>query len=142
MTAAIDRPTDLQAWARERDGRDRLARTLGVELLEISPGLVRVAMTVTETMLNAHDMCHGGAIFSLADCGFYYACNSSGVDSVAAGCDINFVRPARLGDRLEAVVRERSRSRRSGLYDAEVRNGQGQLVAVMSGRAMAVAPGS
>ena len=65
-------------------------------------------MTVTEAMLNAHGMCHGGVIFSLADCGFYYACNSGGVASVAAGCDINYVRPARLGERLEAIVRERS----------------------------------
>jgi acyl-CoA thioesterase len=129
---------DIEAWARQQDGRDRLARTLGIELLEAKPGLVRLAMTVTENILNAHGMCHGGAIFSLADAGFYYACNASGVQSVAAGCDINYLRPAKLGERLEVVVRERSRSRRSGLYDAEVRNGEGQLVAVMSGRAMAV----
>ena len=133
---------DLEAWARAQDGRDRLARTLGIELLEITAERVRVAMTVTEAMLNAHGMCHGGVIFSLADCGFYYACNSGGVASVAAGCDINYVRPARLGERLEAVVRERSRRRRSGLYDAEIRNADGQLVAVMSGRAMAAAAGS
>jgi len=134
--------TEVEAWAREQDGRDRLARTLGIELIEAAPGTARLAMTVTEAILNAHGMCHGGAIFSLADAGFFYACNSGGVQSVAAGCDINYLRPAKLGDRLEVVVRERARSRRSGLYDAEVRNGDGQLVAVMSGRAMAVTPGS
>ena len=133
---------EVEAWAREQDGRDRLARTLGIELIEAAPGTARLAMTVTEAILNAHGMCHGGAIFSLADAGFFYACNSGGVQSVAAGCDINYLRPAKLGDRLEVVVRERARSRRSGLYDAEVRNGDGQLVAVMSGRAMAVTPGS
>ncbi len=133
---------EVDAWAREQDGRDRLARTLGIELIEAAPGTARLAMTVTEAILNAHGMCHGGAIFSLADAGFFYACNSGGVQSVAAGCDINYLRPAKLGDRLEVVVRERARSRRSGLYDAEVRNGAGQLVAVMSGRAMAVASGS
>lgn len=130
--------TETEAWAREQDGRDRLARTLGIELLEAKPGLARVAMTVTESVLNAHGMCHGGALFSLADIGFFYACNSAGVPSVAAGCDINYLRPVKLGDRVEALVRERSRSRRSGLYDAELRNAEGQLVAVMSGRAMAV----
>jgi acyl-CoA thioesterase len=129
---------EVEVWAREQDGRDRLARTLGIELLEARPGHARLAMTVSESILNAHGMCHGGAIFSLADAGFFYACNSGGVQSVAAGCDINYLRPAKLGERLEVVVRERSRSRRSGLYDAEVRNGEGQLVAVMSGRAMAV----
>lgn len=133
---------EVEAWARDQDGRDRLARTLGIELIEAAPGTARLAMTVTEAVLNAHGMCHGGAIFSLADAGFFYACNSGGVQSVAAGCDINYLRPAKLGDRLEVVVRERARSRRSGLYDAEVRNGDGQLVAVMSGRAMAVTPGS
>lgn len=134
--------TEVEAWAREQDGRDRLARTLGIELIEAAPGTARLAMTVTEAILNAHGMCHGGAIFSLADAGFFYACNSGGVQSVAAGCDINYLRPAKLGDRLEVIVRERARSRRSGLYDAEVRNGDGQLVAVMSGRAMAVSPAS
>jgi acyl-CoA thioesterase len=129
---------DVAAWAREQDGRDRLARTLGIELIEATPGMARLRMTVTEHILNAHGMCHGGAIFSLADAGFFYACNSAGVQSVAAGCDINYLRPARLGERLEVIVRERSRSKRSGLYDAEVRNTDGQLVAVMSGRAMAV----
>lgn len=129
---------EVDAWAREQDGRDRLARTLGIELIEAAPGMARLAMTVTNSILNAHGLCHGGAIFSLADAGFFYACNSGGVPSVAAGCDINYLRPAKLGDRLEVVVRERARSRRSGLYDAEVRNGDGQLIAVMSGRAMAV----
>lgn len=129
---------EIAAWAHEQDGRDRLARTLGIELIEAKPGMARLAMTVSEQVLNAHGMCHGGAIFSLADVGFFYACNAAGVQSVAAGCDINYLRPAKLGERLEVLVRERLRSRRSGLYDAEVRNEQGQLVAVMSGRAMAV----
>ena len=142
MAGAVRSAAETSAWARAQEGRDRLAHTLGIELIAIEPGLARLRMTVTEQMLNAHGMCHGGAIFSLADVGFFYACNSGGVQSVAAGCDINYLRPAVLNDRLEVIVRERSRSRRSGLYDAEVRNSEGQIVAVMSGRAMAVAPGT
>ena len=142
MASAVRSAAEISAWARDQEGRDRLAHTLGIELIAIEPGLARLRMTVTEQMLNAHGMCHGGAIFSLADVGFFYACNSGGVQSVAAGCDINYLRPAVLNDRLEVIVRERSRSRRSGLYDAEVRNSEGQIVAVMSGRAMAVAPGT
>ena len=64
----------------EKDGRYLI--TTG---FEAAPGTARLAMTVTEAILNAHGMCHGGAIFSLADAGFFYACNSGGVQSVALG---------------------------------------------------------
>jgi acyl-CoA thioesterase len=39
---------------------------------------------------------------------------------VAAHCNISFIRPGKLGDRLVATGREISRSGRSGIYDIRV----------------------
>lgn len=51
---------------------------------------------------------------------FAFACNSRNERAVAAQCNVAFVRPGRLGDRLVAVAREISRTGRSGIYDVRV----------------------
>ena len=53
-------------------------------------------------MTNGHGMCHGGFIFTLADSAFAFACNAYNQRTVAQHCDVTFLRPARLGDRLTA----------------------------------------
>ncbi|SRR5690606_3765134 len=114
--------------------RDRVAAALGMMLEHSSPGKAVVTMTVGPDMLNAHGMCHGGMIFSLADSTFGVACN--GYDHVTVGvhCDISYLRPARLGDRLTAHARESHREGRNGIYDVEVRNDRGEMVALFRGR--------
>ena len=51
---------------------------------------------------------------------FAFACNSRNERTVAAQCDITFIKPGKLGDRLVATAREISRSGRSGIYDVRV----------------------
>jgi acyl-CoA thioesterase len=84
-------------------------------------------------MVNGHDLAHGGLIFALADTAFACACNGWGATTVAAGADITFLRPARLGDVLDAEARVRARRGRSGLYDVTVRRGD-EVVAEFRGR--------
>ena len=64
-------------------------------------------MTVRADMLNGHAICHGGFIFTLADSAFAFACNSYNLNTVASGCAIDFLAPAREGDVLTARARER-----------------------------------
>ena len=92
-------------------------------------------MTVRDDMTNGHGICHGGFIFALADSAFAFACNSHGEPNVAAGVSIDFVAPARAGDRLTATARERSLGRRTGLYDMEVARADGRVIAFVRGRA-------
>ncbi|HLS40442.1 MAG TPA: hotdog domain-containing protein, partial [Ornithinicoccus sp.] len=74
-----------------------------------------------------------------ADSTFALACNARGVTTVAAGCDIIFVAPARRGDVLEADARERTSYGRSGITDVTVtRVGDGAVVAEFRGRSRAV----
>jgi phenylacetic acid degradation protein PaaD len=90
-------------------------------------------MTVRPDMVNGHELAHGGLVFALADTAFACACNSWGPATVAAGADITFLRPARLGDVLEAEARVRTRRGRSGIYDVTVRR-EDEVIAEFRGR--------
>lgn len=117
---------------------DHAARGLGIAIAAIGPGSATLTMSVRQDMVNGHGTCHGGFIFAVADAAFAYACNSFNHKAVAAGADINFLAPAHLGDLLTAHGHARHQGGRSGLYDIEVTNQVGKLVAVFRGRAARV----
>jgi acyl-CoA thioesterase len=112
---------------------DRASTALGIEVFEYGPGWARARMTVRPDMVNGHDLAHGGLVFALADTAFACACNSWGPVTVAAGADITFLEPARLGDVLEAEGRMRTRRGRMGVYDVTVRRGE-EIIAEFRGR--------
>lgn len=115
--------------------RDPAAQMLGIVVEAIGPGFARCRMTVRADMLNGHDTCHGGLTFSLADAAFAYACNAYNRVTVALGAQITFIAPARAGDVLIATAREQSRAARTGVYDVEITNADGTLVALFRGNA-------
>ncbi|MEO7745820.1 MAG: hydroxyphenylacetyl-CoA thioesterase PaaI [Actinomycetota bacterium] len=119
---------------------DTASAALGIELLDWGPGRARLAMTVRPTMVNGHDIAHGGLVFTLADSAFAVACNSHGPVTVAAGADITFVAPARLGDVLVAEASEQVVFGRSGLTDVRVTTADGgTVVALFRGRSRSLA---
>ncbi|MGV9714164.1 hydroxyphenylacetyl-CoA thioesterase PaaI [Gordonia sp. NPDC003424] len=107
--------------AREMLAGDAATTALGIELLELEPGRAVMAMTVSETMVNGHDITHGGYVFLLADTAFAAACNSRDDAAVAARADIRFIASTKLGDRLIATAFERERFGRNGITDVTVR---------------------
>jgi len=113
---------------------DRASKSLGIQILSVTPGRAVLTMTVREDMLNGHDICHGGLIAVLADSAFAYACNSYNEWTVASGFSIDLMAPSHLGDELTATCHEVSKTGRTGLYDTEVTNQQGKRVAVFRGR--------
>jgi acyl-CoA thioesterase len=113
--------------------RDRAAQQLGIALDAIQPGAAVCRMTVRDDMVQGHGTCHGGIVFTLADTAFAYACNAYNRVTVALGAEIAFLAPARAGEVLTATARERSRAGRTGIYDVEVTNGAGTLVALFRG---------
>lgn len=116
--------------------QDRASRGLGMRLEDVGPGCSTVSMKVGDTMVNGHGSCHGGFVAALADSAFAFACNTYDDVAVAAGFDIVFLSPVRLGDELVAEGREVARRGRSGLYDVTVRRsgGDGAVVAEFRGR--------
>ena len=91
-------------------------------------------MTVREPMLNGHDICHGVLIFTLDDATFAYACNSRNLNTVAAGCSIEFLKSAKAGDVLTCEGVERVLQGRHGIYDMTVTNQDGEVVAMFRGK--------
>ena len=120
--------TRAQQQADEMWRADEASRGLGIELGPVGPGRAQAAMTVRPDMVNGHGICHGGYLFLLADTAFAFACNTHGLSVVAAGADVTFLRPARLGERLVADAVERALTGRSGLYDVTVRRGDESVV--------------
>ncbi|HEX3929210.1 MAG TPA: hydroxyphenylacetyl-CoA thioesterase PaaI [Nocardioides sp.] len=112
---------------------DQASRGLQMSLDEVGPGSATLSMTLRPDMVNGHAIGHGGYTFMLADSAFAFACNSYNRATVAAGADIRFRRPTRLGDRLVATATERGRSGRDGVYDVLVTVGE-EVVAVFVGR--------
>jgi acyl-CoA thioesterase len=117
---------------------DAATRSLGMEIVAIEPGHAVLAMTVTDRMVNGHEMCHGGYIFTLADSAFAFACNSHNQRAVAQHCAITFITSARRGDRLVARAIERSRVGRSGMYDITVSLEEGPAIAEFRGHSRTV----
>ena len=99
---------------------DDASKGLGMEIVEVREGRATLAMTVKPHMVNGQRIAHGGFVFLLADSAFAFACNSHNERAVAAQCDISFIKPGKLGDRLVAVAQEISRSGRSGICDVRV----------------------
>ena len=131
-------PTDPQALAEAVAdamwSRDRAAQALGMRIDSVAPGRATLSMPVRSDMVNGHHICHGGLIFSLADTAFAYACNAYNLNTVASGCNIDFVAPGKEGDTLQATAVERSRSGRTGVYDVTVRDSAGKDLALFRGK--------
>jgi acyl-CoA thioesterase len=114
---------------------DRASREfMQMELVSCAPGRAVMRMTVRAEMLNGHEICHGGFIFTLADSTFAFACNSRNKVTVAAGCSIEFLKPGKLGDVLTCEGVEQMLQGRHGIYDMKVTNQHGEVVAMFRGK--------
>jgi len=111
---------------------------LQMELLACEPGRALMRMQVREPMLNGHRICHGGLIFTLADSTFAFACNSHNRVTVAAGCSIEFLKPAQLDDVLTCEGVEQMLQGRHGIYDMKVTNQKGEVVAMFRGKSASI----
>lgn len=121
---------------------DRASREfMQMELVSCAPGRASMRMTVRPEMLNGHEICHGGFIFTLADSTFAFACNSHNRTTVAAGCTIEFLKPGQLGDVLTCEGIEQTLQGRHGIYDMKVTNQRGEVVAMFRGKSAQI-PGN
>jgi acyl-CoA thioesterase len=129
----VSHPTSPSDQVTSMMAADSASRALGIVLLDHGAGWAVTEMTIRPDMVNGYGTAHGGLIFAVADTAFACACNTRGAIAVAAGCEIVFVAPARIGDLLRAEARERTRFGRSGIYDVTVRRGA-EVIAEFRGR--------
>jgi acyl-CoA thioesterase len=123
-----------RACAESMYARDIAAQSVGIRIHEVKSGYACLQMTVLADMLNGHDICHGGFLFTLADTAFAYACNSYNRISVAQNCEIDFIRTGGKGDEVTAVAEESYRGSKTGIYDVSLTRQDGKLLALFRGR--------
>jgi acyl-CoA thioesterase len=119
----------------EMISKDDLAMAFGISLLEAGEGKCKMSMKVKEGMLNAYGAVHGAVLFALADCAFAVASNSYGVKGVALSANVQYRRPAGLGDELFAEAVEESRGKTTALYRIRIKSAAGKMVALVDGLA-------
>jgi len=117
---------------------DAATQALGMQLISVAPGQAVITMTVADRMVNGHNLCHGGYIFTLADSAFAFACNTYNQRTVAQHCSVTFLASAKLGDKLVARAVERQRSGRSGIYDVTVSREEGNVIAEFRGHSRTI----
>jgi acyl-CoA thioesterase len=120
---------DLEAMLEKVNIDDAFAKTVGMRVVELSPGYAKALIHITDDHINLFRMAHGGAIFCVADHACEAAGNSFGKPAVAIQNNIHFLSAGRPGDRLEATARVVHRARRIGLVEAVVRNQREEILA-------------
>ena len=130
---AIARACAERMWA-----EDSASKGLGMQLISVEPGRAIIAMTITDKMVNGHNIAHGGYIFTLADSTFAFACNTYDQRCVAQQCAITYLAPGKLGDRLTARGVEKQRAGRSGIYDITVTREDGTVIAEFRGHSRTI----
>ncbi len=138
MGPTVDTLALAKAAAEVMWREDNASKWLGMKVEEVRPGYARLSMAVTANMVNGHNLCHGGLIFTLADSTFAFASNSHNQRAVAAGCSIEFLAPAFLGDVLTAEGVEQALRGRTGVYDMKVTNQKSELIAVFRGKSATI----
>lgn len=112
---------------------DAFSRWLGIEILEVRPGFVRLKMKVRPDMTNGFKVSHGGIAFSLADSALAFASNTYGRVAMALENNISFVKKVKEGDSLTAVSEELNSGRTIGVYNVTVTNQNDDNIALFRG---------
>ena len=138
MTENADKQTLAEACCEQLKRGDGLIDHLDISIETVSAGYARVKMRVQEWMTNGHGTCHGGMIFSLADSAFAFACISENQPNVAASVSIDYLNAAHKGEILTAIATRTAQRGRTGIYDIEVKNDAGTLIALFRGKSQRI----
>lgn len=107
---------------------DRFCNCNNMHLEVVRDGYAEAILDISENSLNGLGVVQGGAIFTLADLAFAGASNACGMATVAFTSNISYIRPG-SGNQLRAVAKEVNRGKRTGVYEVNVYNDEGKVVA-------------
>lgn len=122
--------SDLERARKVFEG-NHFPQWIGCEIDAVAPGYARCSLALRPEHDNALGRVMGGAVYTLADYAFAVASNFDRDVFVTAGSDIRFLRPART-ERLVAEAREIRSGRRSCLFEVEVKDADGETVALVT----------
>jgi len=125
--------TDAEVNVRHMYENDAFSKWLGIKILKVSDGFVKLEMMVRKEMTNGFDIAHGGIAFSLADTALAFAAGTYGNIAPALNNNISFIKPAKTGDMLTATAEQLHIGKQTGVYNITIRNQDQKTVAVMRG---------
>lgn len=112
---------------------DAFSKWLGIEILSVAPGAVKLRMKVRPEMVNGFKVSHGGIAYSLADSALAFASNSYGPVALALENNISYLKKVNAGDVLNAETEELSIGKTMGVYNVVVTNQDDAKVAMFRG---------
>lgn len=117
-----DRPQDLNI---------PMLETLGIKLVEADDRHAVMAVTVDARHANYLGGAHGGLIATLVDtvCFFPRPLLPSGLRLTTSSLQVNYLRPAAMGDRLQARAELLHLGRRTASLAVKVIDDEGRLIA-------------
>ena len=107
---------------------DLFCRHCGITLTRVAPGEAEAELEIAPQTMNSRNVVQGGAIMTLADFAFAGAANAMGRATVSTGLNISFIRPG-SGVKLVARARKIHHGKMTCLYQVDVNNDEGKLVA-------------
>ena len=112
---------------------DQFAKQNGMVVEEIKEGYAKTSMKIEKQHLNAANVVHGGAIFTLADFAFGIASNTYGTIALSINSSISFLNGAKEGEKLYAVACEIDKNFKLGSYTVTVTNDNDKTIAIFQG---------
>ena len=112
--------------------RDRFAKYVGIEIVEVSKGRAKVKLNLRKEHLNGVNIVHGAVLFALADYAFAIASNSHGQVALAINATISFLKAVSSGI-IYAEAVELSRNPKLATYKIDVFHDSGDILAIFQG---------
>ncbi len=104
--------------------------TVGVELLEVSPGYAKARLQIRNAHLNGLGTIQGGALYTLADLALAAACNSYGTIAVLINGNMSYFKAVSQGTLFAEAVEE-SLNPKLATYLVRVTNETKELIALL-----------
>lgn len=120
---------DYELLKKVRQARNAFCNSLGLIILEIGPGTAKSKLPVRKDHMNPVGSVHGGCIFTMADTTAGSAASSYGIQVTTLDSTIHFLRPGLNTDCLYAEAKEIKHGKRVSVYNVEVTDDQGALLA-------------
>lgn len=120
---------DYMELIRFREEKNHFTRELGIHTLELKEGYAKAELRLEKKHMNFLGSVHGGCLFTMADTVAGAASSSYGNYSTTVNASINYLAPAIQVERLVAEARVIKHGKRIGVYEVEIRDEKGKLLA-------------
>ena len=123
---------DLEMHMKIRNNNNTFAKVNGINAIELKPGYCVAKMDVTPNHYNPLDTVHGGCIATLADVAASFAANSHGTWQTTLDSTFRYIRAGAGVKTLYATAKEVKAGRKISIYDVDVTDQDGKLIAKAS----------